>query len=78
MSTEKWVADAIAEQEDYILRFRSCNGVVGKSHQFETFRGPDSAVPVPNEVTWSQCINCDATASREDFAIKAAAQGGAA
>lgn len=72
---EKWVPEAIAEQEEYIRRFKSCGGVLGKPHRFETFRGPDSKLPVPDEVTWRQCINCDVTETREDYARKVAARG---
>lgn len=72
--TEKWVADAIAEQEEYIRRFRSCEDVPCKAHRYETFRGPDSKLPVPDEVTWRECVACSVTETREDYARKLQAQ----
>lgn len=71
---EKWVPEAIAEQEEYIRRVTSCGGMVGKAHNFQTFRRPDSPVPVPNEITWRQCTSCDVTETRDDYARKLDAQ----
>jgi len=65
-----WVTEAIAEQEEHIKRWKSCDEVVGRAHRFEMFRGPDSKLPVPDEVTWRQCVNCDVTETREDYATK--------
>lgn len=70
---EKWVPEAIASQEEYIRRISSCGGVIGKGHRFETFRGPDSKLPVPDEVTWRECTGCGVTETREDYERKLAA-----
>ena len=71
---KSWIADAVASQEEHIKRVQSCGGVIGTPHQFATFRGPDSALPVPNETTWRQCRGCDVTETREDYERKQAAQ----
>lgn len=71
---KSWIADAVASQEEHIKRWNSCGDVVGKSHDFQTFHGPDSSVPVPGEVTWRQCTACDVTESRDDYERKMGAQ----
>lgn len=67
------IAEAVASQEEYIKRWKSCGEVVGRAHKFKTFRGPDSQLPVPGEATWRQCVACDVTETREDYEKKLAA-----
>lgn len=60
---EKWVPEAIAEQEEYIRRISSCQGVIGLPHTFERF----AAAP---GVYYNACTRCRVTQTREDYAIK--------
>lgn len=60
---EKWVPEAIAEQEEYIKRVHSCNGVLGLSHSWERF----AAAP---GVYYQACWRCQVTKTGEDYERK--------
>lgn len=60
---ETWVAEAIAEQEEYIRRIGSCSGVTGTPHAWDRFAaGPG--------VYYTACTRCRVTKTREDYARK--------
>jgi ribosomal protein L37AE/L43A len=61
---ERWVAEAIAEQEEHIKRSTSCQGQVGRAHHFEH---------VPSGL-WIECTTCAVTLTRGDYATKTAHQ----
>lgn len=72
--TEKWVPEAIAEQEEYIRRISGCKGVSCAPHKFAPMRYQGGELPVPHEHVWSACVHCEVTETREDYARKLAAQ----
>lgn len=57
---EKWVPEAIAEQEEYIKRIHSCSGQTGLPHAWDRF----AAAP---GVYYSACTRCRVTENREDY-----------
>lgn len=59
--SETEIAAAIAEQEEYIKRRRTCNDRPYTNHVF----APDR--------TWSACIHCGVTETAEDYHRKLAA-----
>ena len=65
-----WVADALAEQEEYLKRQRSCSDVPGKPHAFRPHGRPSPDGSIANAALWSQCVACGVTASGADYARK--------
>lgn len=60
---EKWVPEAIAEQEEYIKRVHSCMGVLGTPHVWDRFAAEPG-------VYYSACTRCRVTETPEDYARK--------
>lgn len=60
---ETWVPEAIAEQEEYIKRFKSCRGIVGTPHAWGQF----AAAP---GIYYRACTRCRVTETRADYATK--------
>lgn len=60
---EKWVPEAIAEQEEYLKRMRSCGDVLGSAHRWDTF----SAAP---GASYEACWRCRVTKTPADYATK--------
>jgi hypothetical protein len=58
-----WVAEAIAEQEEYIKRSGSCKGVIGLPHDWDRFAAEPG-------VYYSACTRCRVTKTRDDYATK--------
>lgn len=67
---QEWIHEAVAEQEEYIKRIRSCQDVVGRGHVFRTFGRPTADGTIPGAKMWSGCIVCGVTETAADFAIK--------
>ena len=61
------VPAAIAEQEEYIKRQKSCGEVLGKSHRFAP-----AAQGWPG--SWTECMVCGVTETPEDYARKLAVE----
>lgn len=72
---EKWVPDAIAQQEEYLKRSASCSGTsdpnasarVGMSHSWDTYS------TAPNGPKYDACWRCRVTKTDADHQIKTAA-----
>jgi hypothetical protein len=64
---EKWVREAIAEQEEHLKRIRSCGGILGRSHAFRPHGrpGPDGSIPMVDVI--SRCIACGVTETPQDY-----------
>lgn len=58
---DDWVRSAIAEQEEYLKRMRSCRAQPGRAHGWRTFGslGRDKA--------WEACVVCGVSRSRDDY-----------
>lgn len=56
-----WVAEAVAAQEEYLKRVRSCCGELGAGHAFRRFGRPGRQRAVV------RCVVCGVTQTREDF-----------
>lgn len=59
---------AIAEQEEYLKRMRSCRGQLGLPHRFASFdvKGQRSEAD-DRPGAWRECIACGATQTDEDY-----------
>jgi hypothetical protein len=60
--TEQWVREAIAEQEEYIKRWRSCMDTLGRSHTWRRHGNPTT------KEAYEACVVCGVTKTREDYA----------
>lgn len=67
---EKWVPEAIAQQEEYLKRRRGCNGVSLVSHAFRDFGKPGPDGTIANALMWRACIVCGVTETNEDYETK--------
>lgn len=76
MHEENWVNEAVAKQEDYLLRVRSCGGVLGREHQFRDFGRPSADGTIKNAHMWKECFNCGCAASFEDYDARLSARAG--
>ncbi|MCA1841579.1 MAG: hypothetical protein LC792_00040 [Actinobacteria bacterium] len=56
------IKEAIAEQEEYVKRFRSCQQTMGQSHRYDT----------PAGKTWSRCTVCGVSETGQDYLRKLA------
>ncbi len=61
---ESEVKAAIASQEEYLKRERSCSGVLGKSHSWRRYGNPATRKP------YEACVVCDVTRTADDYAVK--------
>lgn len=61
------IKEAIAEQEEYLKRRRSCMDVLGRAHRFEAHGtpGPDGTIRANAMV--SRCITCGVTETAEGY-----------
>lgn len=71
---DSWVAQAIAEQEEYVKRWRSCAGIdgshadaVGLPHSWDTYS------TAPGGPKYQACWRCRVTRTREDYEVKVGA-----
>lgn len=70
---ELWVREAIAEQEEYIKRWRGCGGKPIR-HTFGPFGAPAQDGAIESAATWSACIVCGVTQTRADYRVRSAAR----
>lgn len=61
---ETEAAAAVAEQEDYLKRVRSCGGQLGMPHSWDTFSAG------PGRSKYRACWRCRATETRADYRAK--------
>lgn len=59
---EQWVTEAIASQEEYLKRMRSCRGQVGAAHHFRPH-----GIPSAPSVVISRCVVCGVTETTADW-----------
>lgn len=64
---ETWVREAIAEQEEYLKRRRSCAEVRFRSHQYRTV---EATRPDGTAVSYEACAVCDVTRTAEDYRVR--------
>lgn len=62
---EKWVPEAIAEQEEGLKRWKSCLGQLGLPHTWQT-------VSEPGGLEYEACVRCQVTRTPEDYRTKLA------
>lgn len=70
---EKWVPEAIAQQEEHIRRSTACQGVRGRSHAFRTFGVPSPDGTIAQSATYQACIVCGVTETDADYQTRLAA-----
>lgn len=63
---EKWVRDAIAQQEEYLKRRRPCMGIPLRQHFYEEV-GDDPRLP---HGAYRACSNCGVTETDEGYRIR--------
>lgn len=73
---ETWVREAIAEQEEYIKRWRSCRDILGRSHAYAVVAAVPSAPGSGAVSTYRACTVCGVTETRADYAVKQQALAG--
>lgn len=61
---ENEIRAAIAEQEEYLKRVRSCQDVLGTAHAFRPHGRPGT------KQAFSACVVCSVTETRDDYAAK--------
>lgn len=78
---ETWVREAIAEQEEYIRRWRSCMDTLGRSHSYRdvtlepTPSASEGGEPL-TPLTFRACTVCGVTQTREDYQTRQQASHG--
>lgn len=68
--SEQEIKAAIAEQEEYLRRQRSCQGRLYAPHTFGSFRSQGQPGSVAASDIWSACIICGVTETPEDYRTK--------
>jgi hypothetical protein len=63
---EKWVPEAIAEQQEYLKRVRGCNGQP-VNHAYRDFGVPSPDGTIRNDRMYRACVVCGVTESPEDY-----------
>lgn len=63
---------AIAEQEEYLKRNKSCMGVVGRAHRFAPHATPSLDGTLHGDALVSRCIACGVTETAQDYRDAAA------
>lgn len=70
---EKWVPEAIAQQEEHIKRNTSCQGALGRPHSYRTFGVPSLDGTIAGSATYQACIVCGVTETEADYRARLAA-----